>query len=137
MNDTKVQYAAFKIYSPKHDVSVEISCAPGEISNYFETTNLPWEISPAFFRADVLNKYRADTQNCELVEDYLVYRDDWDLKRYGINEKGLIWTYVRYLWLTAARLIMFEVATLVSSPQKRPLWLGTDHLCCPFGKRWR
>ena len=96
INDV-IQYAAFKIYDRKNNVLAKTSCAPGHISNYDEATVLPWEISPAFFRVDVLNKYRADTENCELGNNYLKYRGDWDLKSFGFSVGGLVHTYIRYL----------------------------------------
>ena len=47
----KRRYAIFKIYDRKNNTNIETSCAPEFLSNYFQKSNLPWEISPAFFRA--------------------------------------------------------------------------------------
>jgi hypothetical protein len=54
------QYATFKIFDRKNNRNVETSCAPGSITNYFTKNDLPWEISPAFFRPEVLTRYKAD-----------------------------------------------------------------------------
>ncbi len=52
---TQQKYAVFKIYDRKNDINVETSCAPECLSNYFQESELPWEISPAFFRSEVSN----------------------------------------------------------------------------------
>ena len=94
---TNRHYATFKIFDTKNKIAVETSCAQTKISNYFVESVLPWEISPAFFRADVLNKYRSDTENYSLDAQGLSYRDEWDLKMYDFSKTGLVFTYIRYL----------------------------------------
>ena len=59
-NPTKPEYATFKIFDRKNGVEVEASCAPEFLSNYFQESDLPWEISPAFFRPDVLHRFKSD-----------------------------------------------------------------------------
>jgi hypothetical protein len=67
-SDTTRSYAKFKIYDRKNDVNVETSCGPEFISNYFQETELPWEISPAFFRSEVLHRFKADPEKYSLDE---------------------------------------------------------------------
>ncbi len=60
-------YATFKIYDRKNDANVETSCGPEFLSNYFQQSELPWEISPAFFRPEVLHRFKADPEKYTLV----------------------------------------------------------------------
>ena len=91
------KYAIFKIYDRKNDVNVETSCAPEFLSNYFQKSDLPWEISPAFFRAEVLHRFKADPEKYSLEERSISCRNAWYLKTYDINETGQIHTYIGYL----------------------------------------
>jgi hypothetical protein len=54
----KRQYAKFKIYDRKNKANVETSCAPEYRSNYFQKSDLPWDVSPAFFRPEVLLRFK-------------------------------------------------------------------------------
>lgn len=94
---SKRKYAIFKIYDRKNKVNVETSCAPNCISNYFEISNLPWEISPAFFRPEVLHRFKADPEKYTLEERRISCRNAWYLKTYDINEAGQVHTYIGYL----------------------------------------
>ena len=62
-SNTNRNYAKFKIYDRKNDANVETSCGPEFISNYFQKSELPWEISPAFFRPEVLHRFKADPES--------------------------------------------------------------------------
>lgn len=95
--DTNRRYATFKIFDRKNDKAVETSCAPDKISNYFIKNDLPWEISPAFFRPEVLAKYKADPEKYTLEDRSIACRGAWYLKTYDINEEGLVHTYIGYL----------------------------------------
>jgi hypothetical protein len=96
-NPTKREYATFKIFDRKNNVEVETSCGPGFLSNYFQKSDLPWEISPAFFRPDVLHRFKADPEKYSLDDRSISCRNAWDLKTYDINEAGQVHTYVGYL----------------------------------------
>lgn len=91
------KYATFKIYDRKNDVNVETSCASEFLSNYFQKSELPWEISPAFFRAEVLHRFKADPEKYSLEERSISCRNAWYLKTYDINEVGQVHTYIGYL----------------------------------------
>ncbi|MEQ1741189.1 MAG: hypothetical protein ABL869_01635 [Candidatus Nitrotoga sp.] len=90
-------YAKFKIYDRKNDVNVETSCGPEFISNYFQKSELPWEISPVFFRPEVLHRFKADPEKYTLEDRSISCRNAWYLKTYDINEAGQVHTYIGYL----------------------------------------
>lgn len=96
-NRVNKKYATFKIYDRKNDVNVETSCAPECLSNYFQKSDLPWEISPAFFRAEVLHRFKADPEKYSLEDRSISCRNAWYLKTYDINEAGQVHTYIGYL----------------------------------------
>lgn len=96
-NRTNKKYATFKIYDRKNDVNVETSCAPRFLSNYFQKSDLPWEISPVFFRAEVLHRFKADPEKFSLDERSISCRNTWHLETYDINEAGQVHTYIGYL----------------------------------------
>lgn len=90
-------YASFKIYDPKNEKNVETSCSPEHIVNYFTESNLPWEISPVFFRAEVLQRYKSDSEKYIFEDRSLSCRNAWSLKTYDINDEGQVHTYIGYL----------------------------------------
>lgn len=94
---SKREYATFKIFDRKNDVNVETSCAPEYLSNYFQKSVLPWEVSPAFFRSEVLHRFKADPEKYNFDERSINCRNAWHLKTYDINEAGQVHTYIGYL----------------------------------------
>lgn len=66
--DEEKSHAKFKIYDRKNDRDVETSCSPKHIVSYFEKSELPWHISPAFFRSEVLHRFKADPEMYTLEE---------------------------------------------------------------------
>lgn len=93
----KRQYATFKIYDRKNKTNVETSCAPEFLSNYFQTSDLPWEVSPAFFRPEVLLRFKADPERFTLEDRRITCRRAWHLKTFDINEVGQVHSYIGYL----------------------------------------
>ena len=91
------QYASFKIYDWKNNTEVETSCSPDHIVNYFTYSNLPFEMSPAFFMPEVLHKYKNDREKYKITERDISCRAGWHLESYDINEDGLVHTYIGYL----------------------------------------
>lgn len=61
------QYATYKIFDRKNNRNVETSCAPGSITNYLTRSDLPKEISPAFFRPEVLRNTRLTRKNAPWI----------------------------------------------------------------------
>lgn len=88
------EYATFKIFDRKNNREVETSCAPEFLSNYFQKSDLPWEVSPAFFRADVLHRFKADPEKYSLDDRSITCRNAWYLKSYDINEAGQVHAYI-------------------------------------------
>ena len=92
------EYATFKVSDLKTGRRIEVSCDPAGLSNYFQPeSNLPLEMSPAFFRGEVLAKYKADPAKYELEDRGIRCRDAWLLETYDVNEAGQVHTYLRYL----------------------------------------
>jgi hypothetical protein len=91
------QYATFIAHDWKHDVVKEISCSPDHLGNYFTESDLPFETTPAFFRPEVLLKYKADSEKYKISERSITCRGTWHLQTYDINEAGQIHTYLVYL----------------------------------------
>lgn len=91
------KFATFKIFDRKNDRNTETSCAPGFLSNYFQDSTLPWEISPAFFHPEVLHRFKADPEKFRLTHRSISCRNAWHLQTYDINEAGQVHTYIGYL----------------------------------------
>ncbi len=88
------QYATFIAQDWKNKRVEEISCAPSAIDNYFTDSDKAFELSPAFFNAEVILKYKSDTDKYTLEERSITSRAGWYLKSYDINEAGQIHTYL-------------------------------------------
>lgn len=91
------KYETFKIFDSKNDRLAEVSCGPEGLVNYFTKSDKPWEISPAFFRPEVLVRFKADPDKYELTARNIGCRNAWFLKTYDINEAGQVHTYIGYL----------------------------------------
>lgn len=94
---TPKEYATFLAWDFKKKQLAEISCTPSALSNYFTPSDLPFETSPAFFRPEVLSKYKADTEKYKLDSRSISCRGSWYLQTYDINEAGQVHTYLVYL----------------------------------------
>jgi len=94
---TQRKYATFKIFDWKNGKHVETTCGPDALSNYFQRSDLPWEISPAFFRGEVLHRFKADPEKYSLEDRSIGCRNAWYLKTYDVNEAGQVHTYIGYL----------------------------------------
>jgi hypothetical protein len=97
-NPSNRQYAVFKAINLKTKERIEVSCDPKGLSNYFQPeSNLPLELSPVFFRSEVLLRYKADPDKYELRDRSVYCRGTWGLQTYDINDAGQVHTYLRYL----------------------------------------
>jgi hypothetical protein len=95
---TAREYATFKAINLKTQEPIEVSCSPEALSNYFQKDSpLPLEMSPAFFNAEVLHRYKADPDKYELRDRSIYCRGTWELRALDINDEGQIHTYLRYL----------------------------------------
>jgi hypothetical protein len=84
------EYATFIARDFKHDKDEEISCNPDMLDNYFTDTGKPYQTSPAFFRPEVLLKYKQHPDKYILGLDSIQCRGAWYLKRYDVNEQGQV-----------------------------------------------
>jgi hypothetical protein len=91
------QYASFIADDWKNKAVGEISCDPRCLSNYFTKSDKPFEVTPAFFRPDVLLKYKKDPEKYILEDRSITARNYWHLKTYDTNEAGQVHTYLIYL----------------------------------------
>jgi hypothetical protein len=92
------KYADLIVHDWKNKRLLEgYSLDPDNFSNYFTESDLPFETSPLFFRADVLDKYKNNTDKYELSERGIYCRGGWHLETYDINEYNQVHTYAVYL----------------------------------------
>ena len=95
------QYCDFIAQDWRNKRVVNISTHPSATTNYFDASNnsLPYEVSPAFFRSEVLSKYKADRDKYTISEEhrFISCRGGWELKTYDVNEAGQTHTYICYL----------------------------------------
>ncbi|HVB20649.1 MAG TPA: hypothetical protein VNG51_01710 [Ktedonobacteraceae bacterium] len=87
------QYATFIALDWKHGKTQECSCDPDKLGNYFVTSDLPYEISPAFFRPEVILRYKQDTDKYTIDDHSITCRGAWYL-RYRTNDPGQIQVYL-------------------------------------------
>lgn len=95
--ETPKQYETFKIQDWKNGVLVECNANPNCTSNYFTKSDKPFETSPAFFKPEVLHKYKSDPEKYTIEHRSITCRNSWHLKTYDVNEEGQVHTYIGYL----------------------------------------
>lgn len=91
------QYESFLAFDWKNGKVREISCSPDSLSNCFTESSLPFGLSPAFFRPEVLSKYKADREKYKLEDRSINCREVWHLQTYDINAAHQVHTYLVYL----------------------------------------
>lgn len=92
------QYESFITQDWKNKRIVKVSCSPDSIASYFEKDSpLPFHTSPVFFKAAVLDKYKADPEKYSLDHRSISCRSSWHLQTYDVNEAGQVHTYIKYL----------------------------------------
>ena len=94
-------HASFIINDWRNRNIVEVSAAPEATTNFFvaNQNSLPFELSPAFFRPEVLSKYKTDRDKYTINEEqrFIECRGSWHLKTYDVNKAGQVHTYLCYL----------------------------------------
>lgn len=91
------RFETFLILDFKNRKLVETNIGPGNLTNYFTQSDLPFETSPVFFKAEVLKKYKDNTDKYDLGPRQIYCRGAWGLKTYDINDAGQVHTYACYL----------------------------------------
>lgn len=96
---TGCEYVSFIAQDWRNKKVTEISTDPADTTNYFDAVvnDLPFELSPAFFRAEVLSKYKADREKYAVGERDVNCRSSWTLRRYDVNDAGQVFAYICYL----------------------------------------
>lgn len=94
---SRPQYTSFIAYDFKNKVIAEIPCNPASLANYFTESDRPFETTPAFFRPEVLLKYKADREKYKVEDRSISCRGAWHLETYDINAAGQVHTYLVYL----------------------------------------
>ncbi len=90
------EYAEFIASDWRNNRISKISTDPNLTANYFnsEGNNKPFELSPAFFRPEVLLKYKADKEKYSIGERDISCRTAWYLKGFDVNEAGQVHVYI-------------------------------------------
>ena len=93
------QHAEFIAYDWRNKLVTKISTDPAATTNYFQAAGnaLPFELSPAFFRPEVLLKYKADRDKYTVGERDVSCRAAWYLDAIDVNEAGQLHAYICYL----------------------------------------
>jgi hypothetical protein len=93
-NDRK--YASFIAWDWRNKCITRISTDPKATTNYFEAEHnaRPFELSPAFFRPEVLSKYKTDRDKYTLRERDLTCRSAWHLRGIDVNAAGQVHAYI-------------------------------------------
>ncbi|SDG52030.1 hypothetical protein SAMN05216603_102142 [Pseudomonas benzenivorans] len=88
--------AEFVAYDWRNKRIATISTAPQATTNYFDAkdNSLPFELSPAFFRPEVLSKYKTDRDKYTLTEREVTCRAAWHLRGIDVNEAGQVHAYI-------------------------------------------
>lgn len=94
---TEKHYEEFLAFDWKHREVRMCSVDPSQLGNYFVPSDFPYGTSPAFFRSEVLQKYKADSEKYLLLDRSISRKHAWHLKTYDVNEAGQIHTYLVYL----------------------------------------
>lgn len=89
-------YVEFTAYDWRNKLVTKISTDPVATTNYFqaEENTLPFELSPAFFRPEVLLKYKADRDKYTVGERDVSCRAAWHLRGVDVNEAGQLHAYI-------------------------------------------
>lgn len=74
----------------------KISTSPNATTNYFQASqnDLPFELSPAFFRPEVLLKYKGDRDKYIIEARDIICRGGWMLRGFDVNEACQIHAYI-------------------------------------------
>ena len=87
---------SFIVDDIRNGVVTTVSTDPSTTTDYFTTAgnSLPFETSPAYFRPDVLLKYKADRDKYTVRDTEIECRGGWGLRSYHVNDAGQISAYI-------------------------------------------
>ena len=94
--DGSLKYVEFAAIDWRNRRVTSISTDPQATTNYLQTSGntLPFELSPAFFRPDVLLKYKSDTLKYVISDRVIRCRSAWELRSYDVNDAGQVHAYI-------------------------------------------
>ena len=89
-------YVDFIAYDWRNGCVRVISTDPTATTSYFqaEGNSLPFELSAAFFRPEVLSKYKSDSEKYSIEGRHIYCRGAWELRDYDVNEAGQVHVYI-------------------------------------------
>lgn len=96
-SDEEKSYCTYIAHDLKNKIISEISCDPKCLANYFTKSDLPFEVTPAFFKPEVLSKYKSDREKYKLDSRSVDCRGSWHLETFDVNSAGQVHTYLIYL----------------------------------------
>jgi hypothetical protein len=93
------KYVEFIAHDWRNKRVTKISTDPKATTNYFEAhgNSLPFELSAAFFRPEVILKYKTDKDKYTVNERDITCRAAWRLQAFDVNEAGQVFAYICYL----------------------------------------
>ena len=94
--DEEKEYAEFIAYDWRNKRVTRISTAPSATTDYFAAheNELPFELSPAFFKPEVLLKYKSDRDKYQITDRDIYCRAAWHLRDFDVNEAGQVHAYI-------------------------------------------
>lgn len=90
------EHAEFIAHDWRNGCVTKISTDPRDTTNYFEAgeNSLPFELSPAFFKPEVLLKYKSDRDKYTVEDRAVSCRSAWRLRGIDRNEAGQLHAYI-------------------------------------------
>ena len=90
------EYVEFVALDLRNKRIARISTDPAATTNYFQSkgNSLPFELSPAFFKPEVLQKYKGDSDKFTVSERDIYCRGGWGLRSYDVNKAGQVHAYI-------------------------------------------
>ncbi len=95
--DEGKEYETFIAHDWRNKRIGEFSCDPKKLANYFVPMEGPFQTTPAFFKPEVLSKYKADPDKYTIDDHSISCRGTWYLQSWGVNDAGQVFTYLCYL----------------------------------------
>jgi hypothetical protein len=96
-DDEDKQYETFIALDWRNKQIGELSCDPKKLANYFVPMEGPFQTTPAFFKPEVLSKYKADPDKYTIDDHSISCRGTWYLQSWDVNDAGQVFTYLCYL----------------------------------------
>ena len=95
-NEQEGKYVEFIAYDWRNKRIASISTDPSATTNYVQTqeNSLPFELSPAFFRPEVLLKYKGDSDKYTVEQRDIYCRAAWRLRGYDVNKADQVHAYI-------------------------------------------